>query len=126
MTREYFLVLGSNRAPARHLRLACVRLRQAFDVRAHAPALRTRAEDGTRYVNAAVRIASSLEPDALRAALHAIEDDAGRMRGSDAVTLDIDLVASRDGEGAVTLHKPDDLRRGYVRALLARIGFEAS
>lgn len=119
----YFLVLGSNHAPARHLRLACARLRERFDVHAATPARRTRADDGTRYVNAAVRIASDLRAGALRAALHAIEAEAGRVRDAALVTLDIDLVASIAGNGALVVHKPEDMRRGYVRALLAQVDY---
>jgi 2-amino-4-hydroxy-6-hydroxymethyldihydropteridine diphosphokinase len=121
---EYALVIGSNRRRAANLRLALQRLQQHFGTLACAPAQRTRDGDGARYLNAAVRIRSTLPPSALRGILHAIEDESGRARGDAVVTLDIDLVASRDAQGAVQVHKPDDLRRNYVRALLAQIGFD--
>lgn len=120
---EYALVLGSNLHPARHLRLALQRIRDGHEVLACAGPLRTRDAGGGRFLNAALRVRSAQDPEALRAALHAIEDAAGRVRDSDRVSLDIDIVASRDGEGAVQAHKPGDLERGYVRELLARIGF---
>ena len=123
---EYALVIGSNRRRAANLRLARQRLHERFEVLDCAPALRTRDGDGARYLNAAVAIRSTLPASALRAVLHAIEDETGRTRGQAAVTLDIDLVASRDAQGRVQVHKPDDLQRDYVRALLARIGFNPS
>lgn len=121
MTLEYFLVLGSNHRPARHLRLACARLHAMFGIAACAPAVRTRSEDGVRYVNAAVLLRSALEPCALRDAVHAIEAEAGRTRGGNVVTLDIDVVAGRVPGGAWQVHKPDDFQRHYVQELLARL-----
>ncbi len=121
MTRDYVLVLGSNHAPARHLRLAAARLRERFEIAACAPAIRTRDAEGTRYLNAALRIQSDLAPEALRDALREIESEAGRVRGAAAVTLDIDLVAAIDGDGKLQALKQDDLRRSYVRALLDRL-----
>lgn len=122
-TREYALVLGSNQHPARHLRLALQRLRDEYDVLGCAGPLRTRDAGGGRFLNAALCVRSPLAPEAVRASIQAIEDAAGRRRGSDRVSLDIDLVASRGADGVAQVHKPDDLRRGYVRELLARIGF---
>lgn len=121
---DYALVLGSNRARARHLRLAATRIDEAFQVLACAPATRTRDASGMRYLNAAIRIRSGLSLQALLDALRAIEDETGRTRGGGEVTLDIDIVASRGSDGAWQVHKADDLRRGYVRALLQRIGVE--
>jgi len=120
---EHALVLGSNRRRAGNLRLARRRLHEHFEILDCAPARRTRDGDGARYLNAAVRVRSPLPPSALRGILHAIEDETGRARGDAEVTLDIDLVASRDAYGQVQVHKPDDLRRDYVRELLAQIGF---
>lgn len=120
---EHALVLGSNQQRAHNLRLAARRLGERFAVVACTPALRTRDADGVRYLNAAVRIRSELPSQALREALRAIEDEAGRVRGSATVALDIDLVASRTVDGSVVVHKPEELRRDYARELLARIGF---
>jgi len=121
---EHALVLGSNRRRAGNLRLARQRLHEHFEVLDCAPPRRTRDGDGARYLNAAVRIRSTLPPSALRGILHAIEDESGRARGDAVVTLDIDLVASRDARGGRQVHKPDDLQRDYVRQLLTQIGFE--
>jgi len=120
---EYALVLGSNQRPARHLRLALQRILDGREVLACAGPLRTRDAGGGRFLNAALHVRTREDIGTLRAALHAIEDAAGRMRGSPQVSLDIDVVASRDAEGQVQVHKPGDLERGYVRELLARIGF---
>ncbi len=121
--REYALVLGSNRHPARHFRQALRAVAAACEVAACAGPLRTRDANGGRFLNAALRVRSPQDLGALRDAMQAIEDAAGRERGSDAVSLDIDIVASRGPSGAVQVHKPGDLRRDYVRELLARIGF---
>jgi 2-amino-4-hydroxy-6-hydroxymethyldihydropteridine diphosphokinase len=123
---EHALVIGSNRRRAANLRLARQRLHEQFEVLACAPARRTRDGDGARYLNAAVRVRSPLPPSALRGILHAIENEAGRARGDDVVSLDIDLVVSRDARGWVEVHKPDDLQRDYVRELLAQIGFDTA
>lgn len=120
---EYALVLGSNLRPARHLRLALQRILDGHEVLACAGPLRTRDAGGGRFLNAALRVRTREDVETLRAALHAIEDATGRVRGADRVSLDIDIVASRDADGPVRAHKPGDLERGYVRELLARIGF---
>jgi 2-amino-4-hydroxy-6-hydroxymethyldihydropteridine diphosphokinase len=124
-TREHALLLGSNHRPARALRLALTRISERFDILACAPAMRTRDVGGGRYLNAALRVRSDLSAGALRDVLHGIEDEAGRVRGDARVALDIDLVASRDGDGALQVHKPGDLRRDFVQVLLGRIGFDS-
>ena len=121
---DYVLVLGSNRRPARHFRLALRQLPVFGEILQCAGPLRTRDEDGGRYLNAALLLRSSLPFDALRDALHVVESGAGRERGSREVTLDIDIVASRGADGAVVVHKPGDLRRDYVRALLDELDFD--
>jgi len=120
---EYALVLGSNLRPARHLRFALRRIIDGREVLACAGPLRTRDAGGGRFLNAALHVRTREDAGALRAALHAIEDAAERVRGSGRVSLDIDIIASRDAEGQMQVHKPGDMERGYVRELLARIGF---
>lgn len=120
---EHALVLGSNDRPARALRLGARRIAEQLDVVACTPALRTRDSGGGRYLNAALCVRSSLSADALRALFHAIEEEAGRVRGQARVALDIDLVASRDADGGLRIHKRADLERDFVRELLAGIGF---
>lgn len=121
--REFALVLGSNHRRAQGLRLAARRIGACCEVLACTPPLRTRDGGGARYLNGAMRIRCALPMPVLRDALRAIEDEAGRVRGAARVALDIDIVASRDLEGKIALHKPEDLQRGYVRTLLAKIGF---
>lgn len=121
---EHALLLGSNHRPARALRLAARRISDCFDVIACAPAIRTRDTGGGRYLNAAIRVRSDLSSAALREVLHGFEDEAGRVRGDARVALDIDLIASRDADGTLRVHKAADLQRDFVQALLAKIGFQ--
>jgi 2-amino-4-hydroxy-6-hydroxymethyldihydropteridine diphosphokinase len=121
---EHALLLGSNHRPARALRLAVRRISDRFDVIACAPAIRTRDTGGGRYLNAAICVRSDLSSEALREVLHGFEDEAGRVRGETRVALDIDLIASRDVDGTLRVHKAADLQRDFVQALLAEIGFQ--
>jgi len=121
--RDYALILGSNHHRARALRLALCRISEYSQILCYAPAIRTRADDGARYLNAAAQVRSALGLPALRVAMQRIETEAGRQRGTPQVALDIDIVASRDQNGRMQTHKQDDLQRDYVRALLAQIGF---
>jgi len=116
---RHWLILGSNHRRARSLRLALGLLRDDFDLLDYAPARRTGGEPA--YLNAGVLIASDVPEPALRALLRQIESAAGRVRGAVTCTLDIDLVASELGEGTVRIHKPADLQRAYVRALLREL-----
>ena len=70
---------------------------------------------GPDYVNGAVRLAASQPPEAVLAALHAVEDELGRRRGRrwGPRVCDLDLLASG---GAV---RPD---RATVAAWIARTG----
>lgn len=125
----YVLVLGANHRRAYGLRLAWARLRaecQVLDATRVLPTPDTSAP-GPRYLNAAVRIAATpgLAPDVLRTRLRAIEDAAGRVRGSGVCALDIDLLARTRGADLVEVYKPDDLRRDYVRSLLAVLQLDA-
>lgn len=121
--REYALVLGSNLRPARHFRGALRALPAFGEIARCAGPVRTRDASGGRFLNAVLLLRSDLPHERLRDAVHAIEDTAGRVRGAQAVSLDIDIVASRGGDAGIVAHKPDDLRRDYVRALLDELGF---
>ena len=118
---EYVLILGSNRLRARHLRLASRRIAERFEVVACAPARRTRDAGGSRYLNAGMRIRSTLDPGALREALRSVEDEAGRDRAGPVCALDIDAVLRIDAAGQRDALKPDDLERAYVRDLLREV-----
>lgn len=124
----YVLILGANHRRAQGLRLAWNLLSTRYDVRAATRALPTRdiAGSGPRYLNAAVRIAaaSAPAPEALHTQLHAIEQAAGRRRGSGLCALDLDLFARTRGLRLVEVYKPADLERDYVRALLQVLDLE--
>lgn len=70
------------------------------------------------HCNAAVRLRTGLSPEALLAALHRLEDAAGRVRAVrwDARTLDLDLIAhgTRVQAGPPTLPHPRALERAFV------------
>lgn len=117
---RHWLILGSNQQRAPALRFALSELRRHCGLLQYAPARRTGGRPA--YLNAGLLIESGASPIELRTLLRAIETDAGRVRGRSLCRLDIDLVASQDGEGAVQVHKPGDLARDYVRALLGVIG----
>lgn len=125
---SFVLILGANHRRAHGLRVAWRRLSAGYEVRAATRALPTRdiAGSGPRYLNAAVRIAaaSAPPPETLRAQLRAIEDAAGRRRGSGLCALDLDLLARSRGAQLIEVYKPADLQRDYVRALLQALALE--
>lgn len=123
------LSLGSNLAPETHLRAAIAALRASFgDVRVSA-VYRTRAVgfDGADFLNAGAVIETDLDPLALDAWLHALEDAQGRDRSGPRFgdrTLDIDLVLYDDRmlQGPGHLRVPrDELRHAFVLRPLAEI-----
>jgi 2-amino-4-hydroxy-6-hydroxymethyldihydropteridine diphosphokinase len=123
------LSLGSNIEPERHIALAFAALRERFgDIRASA-AYRTPAVgfEGPDFVNAAAVIESDLDPQALNAWLHALEDAHGRDRSGPRFgdrTLDIDIVLYDDlvlsGPGNLRLPR-GELRHAFVLRPLAEI-----
>lgn len=123
------LSLGSNLDPEAHMRAAIAALRDRFhDVRVSA-VYRTRAVgfEGGDFLNAAAVVGTDLEPEALDAWLHALEDTHGRDRSGPRFgdrTLDIDLVLydERIVEGPGHLRVPrDELRHAFVLRPLAEI-----
>ena len=128
-----FLSLGSNLEPEANLRSAIAALRARFgDVRV-SPVYRTRAVgfDGGEFLNAAAVLDTDLEPQALDAWLHALEDAHGRDRSGPRYgdrTLDIDLVLYDDrivdGPGHLRIPR-DELRHAFVLKPLVDIAPEA-
>jgi 2-amino-4-hydroxy-6-hydroxymethyldihydropteridine diphosphokinase len=127
------LSLGSNLAPEAHLRAAIRALRERFDDVRVSAVYRTRAVgfDGGDFLNAAAVVDTDLEPRALDAWLHALEDAHGRDRSGPRYsdrTLDVDLVLYDDRiiEGPGHLRVPrDELRHAFVLRPLAEIAPDA-
>jgi len=96
MHRAY-LSLGSNIEPERHLDLAIGELRARFGHIAVSPTYRSAAVgfEGPAFLNLAAGIDTDLDPAALDAWLHALEDRHGRRRDGprySSRTLDVDIV----------------------------------
>jgi 2-amino-4-hydroxy-6-hydroxymethyldihydropteridine diphosphokinase len=124
-----YLSLGSNIEPERHLRTAIGELRARFGDVLVSPAYRSAAVgfDGPDFVNLAVAIDTDLEPLALDAWLHALEDRHGRRRDVPRYasrTLDVDIVLFDDlvldGPGHLRIPRPE-LREAFVLKPLADI-----
>ena len=138
-----FIALGSNKAgdlssPVAQLRRACKALDElSFSrVRRISSFYRTQAwgnpegnaEDQSDYCNAVLELHTELSPAALLSALHAIEDEFGRVRDANnqnaARTLDLDLLlyaklSVRTGE--LTLPHPRMHQRLFVLVPLLEI-----
>ncbi|MFT3805772.1 2-amino-4-hydroxy-6-hydroxymethyldihydropteridine diphosphokinase [Arenimonas sp.] len=126
------LSLGSNQNPLRHLREALDELRARFGTLVVSPFYRTKAIGyaGADFVNAAVVIDSDLDPVALDAWLHALEDAHGRRRDQPRYSdrpLDIDIVFYDDlvlrGPGHLQIPRPE-LQHAFVLQPLADIAPE--
>lgn len=128
MSRAY-LSLGSNVDAVTHLRAAVNALRERFGDVVLSPVYRTRAVgfDGPDFHNAAAIIDTGLDPHALNAWLHALEDAHGRDRSGPRYgdrTLDIDIVLfdglSLEGAGNLRIPRPE-LKHAFVLRPLAEI-----
>ena len=128
MSKAY-LSLGSNRQPEQHLRAAIAALHKHFGEIVLSPVYRTRAVgfDGGDFLNAAAIIDTELDPFALNAWLHALEDAHGRDRSGPRFgdrTLDIDIVLFDDlmveGDGNLRIPRPE-LKHAFVLRPLADI-----
>ena len=132
MTR-YYLSLGSNEEPERHLASALAALRAHFGDVVVSTAWRFPAVgfDGPAFVNLAAGIDSELDPESLNDWLHALEDRHGRRRDvprySDR-TLDIDIVLCGErvlsGRGNLKIPR-DELKHAFVLKPLAQIAPDA-
>jgi 2-amino-4-hydroxy-6-hydroxymethyldihydropteridine diphosphokinase len=128
MHRAY-LSLGSNIEPERHLRAAIDALRARFGAIDVSPAYRSTAVgfDGPAFLNLAVGIDTDLDPVALDAWLHALEDRHGRRRDGprySSRTLDVDIVLFDDriveGPAHLAIPRPE-LTERFVLVPLADI-----
>ncbi|HET6604681.1 MAG TPA: 2-amino-4-hydroxy-6-hydroxymethyldihydropteridine diphosphokinase [Xanthomonadaceae bacterium] len=120
-----FLSLGSNLEPERHLRAAAQALCERFGAVAFSPVYRSPAVGfrGPEFLNCAARIHTDLDPIALDAWLHALEDRHGRRRDVPRLssrTLDVDLVLYGDrvlrGPGNLELPRPELAEHAFVLA----------
>ncbi len=118
-----YLSLGSNIEPERHLRAAIRALRERFGEVLLSPMYRTAAVgfDGDDFLNAAARIETDLDPLALDAWLHALEDLHKRDRSGprfSSRTLDIDLLLYDDrvlrGPGNLQLPRAELETQAFV------------
>ncbi len=128
MSRAY-LSLGSNVDAVAHLRAAVQALRERFGDVVLSPVYRTRAVgfDGPDFHNAAAIVRTDLDPHALNAWLHALEDAHGRDRSGPRYgdrTLDIDIVLfdglTLEGAGNLRIPRPE-LKHAFVLRPLAEI-----
>jgi 2-amino-4-hydroxy-6-hydroxymethyldihydropteridine diphosphokinase len=128
MPRAY-LSLGSNIEPERHLTAAIDELRARFGAIVVSPAYRSAAVgfDGPAFLNLAVGIDTNLDPVALDAWLHALEDRHGRRRDGPRYasrTLDVDIVLFDDrivrGPGHLEIPRAE-LGQAFVLVPLADI-----
>jgi 2-amino-4-hydroxy-6-hydroxymethyldihydropteridine diphosphokinase len=119
---QALLSLGSNLEPERHLAAAAAALRARFPGVRFSPVYRVPAVgfEGPDFLNAGARLDTDLEPIALDAWLHALEDAQGRRRDVprfSSRTLDVDLVLYDDcvlrGPGNLVLPRPD-LHHAFV------------
>ncbi len=124
-----YLSLGSNVDPERNLRSAVASLREHFASVTLSPIYRTAAVgfDGPDFLNAAAIVETDLDPQALNAWLHALEDAHGRDRSGPRFgdrPLDIDIVfygdLVLDGPGHLRIPRPE-LKHAFVLKPLADI-----
>lgn len=129
MARAY-LSLGSNIEPERHLAAALAELRGRFGALIVSPTYRTVAVgfDGPDFLNLAVGLDTDLQPEALDAWLHALEDRHGRRRDVprfSSRTLDVDLLLYDDrvlrGAGHLELPRPELAAQAFVLKPMADI-----
>ncbi len=125
-----WLSLGSNVEPEVHLQRALTELRETFGALVESPIYRTAAVgfDGPDFLNMAVGVDTDLEPVALDAWLHALEDRHGRRRDVprfSSRTLDVDLLLYDDlvlrGPGHLELPRPDLIEHAFVLAPMVDI-----
>jgi len=128
MHRAY-LSLGSNIEPVRHLGAAIDELRARFGAIVVSPVYRSAAVgfEGPAFLNLAVGIDTDLDPAALDAWLHALEDRHGRRRDGprySSRTLDVDIVLFDDrivrGPGHLEIPRAE-LAEAFVLVPLADI-----
>lgn len=91
---RYWLALGSNDQPESSLDFACIQLAKLgealFSSRYELP---PRSGVGVNYLNMAIRLDSDQTVESIRHIIYQLENEAGRIRKSSIIRLDIDLIA---------------------------------
>ena len=125
MAVDVYIGLGSNIAPARHLRAACDQLARELGPLEHSSAYRSPPHgfSGDDFLNSVARFSSRAAPAEIEAVLSRIEDRAGRSAdrgGSRTLDLDLLLYGQRVAP-AERLPRGDVLAYPFVLAPLAEI-----
>lgn len=128
-----WLSLGSNLEPERHLAAALAALRERYGRIRVSPVYRSAAMgfEGPPFLNLAAELETDLEPEALDAWLHALEDRLGRRRDVPRFasrTVDIDLLLYADrvqaGPGRLRLPRPELVEHAFVLKPMADLAPE--
>lgn len=120
-TRRYVLLLGSSLASPQILRLALERLAAQGRVEAVSDCVEgpsVSADDGRRFHNQALVLATGLAGDALVSGLKAIEAELGRVPGDRECAIDIDLACECDAHGIVLWRDDAKLRHPLFVGLM--------
>lgn len=132
-TVEVLVTAGSSVEKERSLPEAIARMRQHPDlnVRSVSEVLESASVGGPRdapdFHNAAIRLATELSPESLRAELRGIEHEMGRKRGDDPNQpriIDLDIIYYDDlvqDFGRWSIPHPDAVRYRYVAVPIAQI-----
>lgn len=119
---KYYLSIGSNDNAAPHLQAAIRLLAQATNILAVSSVYESPAageSPAPPYLNAALIIESDVTADTLKEKCRAIEAQLGRVRPSDVVAIDIDIVGQAGGDLS-----PDVMKFAFVAVPLAEVAPE--
>jgi len=96
---RFWLALGSNHQSQAHLNFACRRLAELGTL-VLSPRFETtpRCGYGVNYCNMALQLDAAISVDDMQVEIQCLEALAGRVKPSEIVPLDIDLIAWQDGE----------------------------
>ncbi|WP_410211141.1 2-amino-4-hydroxy-6-hydroxymethyldihydropteridine diphosphokinase [Aquirhabdus sp.] len=104
---RYWLALGSNDQPQAALDFACASLGKLGAVNVSSRyEFPPRSGIGVDYINMAVQLDCAMSIDRLRQNIFELETNAGRIRRSNTVRLDIDLIAWQE-EGQAVVFDPN-------------------
>lgn len=127
MTTRVVVSIGSNIEPERNIRQALAAMEAAFGKLGISPVYRTSAVgfEGPPFLNLVVAFETSLSIGEVLKQLHAIEIDAGRVRGEkgfDSRTLDLDVILYGDRDlhdAGYNIPRDEITRCAYVLEPLA-------